>query len=216
VIDPIATTIDAIARHDLAGLPMAFAAGAVTSVGPCVAPRYVALAAVVERNGRRVLAVVSFVAGLLLGYAALGFGLGIFAAIARHTAVLYALLATGLVASGIALLVRRPAAARHHVHHRASTTGMFALGAGSALIVSPCCTPIVAAIAGMGALDGRPAVTALFLTTFALGHALPLLLFGATGSLVAGRFAGRDRAGVTTAISGVLMLALGAYYGVLA
>lgn len=214
MIDPIGTTIEAIARHDLAGLPMAFAAGAITSVGPCVAPRYVTLAAIVERNGRRTRAVASFIAGLLLGYAALGFGLGIFGAIARHATAVYALLAIGLLASGGAILVRKPHAADHH-HHPASPTGMFALGAGSALIVSPCCTPIVAAIAGLGALDGRPAVSAAFLVTFALGHALPLLLFGVTGSLVAERFAA-DRSGATTVISGALMLALGAYYGLLA
>lgn len=214
MIDPIGPALDAIARHDLAGLPMAFAAGAVTSVGPCVAPRYVAVAAAVERSGERTRAVASFVTGLVVGYGALGFGFGVFGALVRHATVLYVLFAIGLAASGIAILVRPPDRV-HGTRHSVRATGMFALGAGSTLIVSPCCTPIVAAIAGMGAI-GDPAVSAAFLVTFALGHALPLLLFGATGSLVAGRFAMRDQQGATTAISGALILALGAYYGLLA
>ena len=212
--DPVAATLDALARHDVVRLPAAFAAGALTSIGPCVAPRYVAVAAVLQRGGRRVPAVLVFVAGLLAGYAVLGFGAGIVGSLVAHAGVLYVALAAGLVVCGLVQLLRNPAPAGHQ--HGLRGSGTFALGAGSTLIVSPCCTPIVAAIAGMGAFDGRPAISALFLATFALGHALPLLALAVTGSLFAGPFATPDGRALTATISGTLMLALGAYYGMLA
>ncbi len=106
MIDPVAATLDAIARHDLARLPLAFAAGALTSIGPCVAPRYVTVTAIIARSGRRAPAIALFVSGLLLGYALLGFGVGLAGALVSHTTTVYALLAIGLGASGIAVLVR--------------------------------------------------------------------------------------------------------------
>ncbi len=68
----------------------------------------------------------------------------------------------------------------------------------------------------MSAIDGSPAVSAALLMTFALGHALPLLLLAATGTLVTERFVAGGGRTFVTAISGALMLALGAYYGLLA
>jgi len=215
VIDPVATTLDAVARHDLARLPLAVAAGAMTSLGPCVAPRYVAMAAVIERSGQRGRSVLLFISGLLVGYAALGYGVGLLGALFTFATPLYAVLAIALSACGIAQLLRRSCASAHGHGSPVRASGVFSLGAGSALIISPCCTPIVAAIAGMNTLDGQPAVSATFFAAFALGHALPLLLLGATGSFVTARFAMCGGGSGAATISGTLMLALGAYYGVL-
>ena len=213
-MDPVTATLAALARHDGTAFPVAFAAGAVTSIGPCVAPRYIAVAALVQRGAHPAGAVATFVAGLLTGYAALGFGIGFVGSLVAHASAIDLLLAVSLTACGIAQLARNPGPAHEHGALRAS--GIFSLGAGSALIVSPCCTPIVAAVAGMGAVDGRPAVSALLLASFALGHAMPLLGLGASGSLFAARFTSRAGRSVTATISGALMLGLGAYYGVLA
>jgi cytochrome c biogenesis protein CcdA len=68
----------------------------------------------------------------------------------------------------------------------------------------------------MAAFDGVPAAAAAFLATFAAGHALPLVLLGTTGSLVARRLAHRYDGGAAAVVSGTLLLALGAYYGMLA
>jgi cytochrome c-type biogenesis protein len=215
-VDPVGAGLDAIARHDLVRLPAVFAAGVVTSVGPCVAPRYIAVAAVIERSAHRTLAVAAFVGGLLVAYAVLGFGIGVAGMLWNHATAIYLLLGCGLGASGLAVLARAPHAHAAATHVPARSSAVFLLGAASALIVSPCCTPIVAAVAGMAAFDGVPAAAAAFLATFAAGHALPLVLLGTTGSLVARRLAHRYDGGAAAVVSGTLLLALGAYYGMLA
>ena len=101
MIDPVALGIDAIARGDATRIPLAVAAGAATSIGPCVAPRYIALAALLGRTWRRALTVAAFVAGLLTAYTALGFGTGLLAAVTGHASAVYVVLA-------LALSCRRP------------------------------------------------------------------------------------------------------------
>ncbi len=214
MIDPVAATLGALAHADPAGLPLAFAAGAVTSIGPCVAPRYVAVAALVGGTQRRGRSVALFVAGLLVGYTALGFGIGLVESLLAHAAAVYFALSAGLLAFGCAQLLAPPHAAQHR--HPLRTSGVFTLGASSALIVSPCCTPVVAAVAALGASGGRPMTSALFLLAFALGHALPLLGLGATGSFVVTRFAGGAGGSIAATVSGTLLIGLGVYYGLLA
>jgi cytochrome c biogenesis protein CcdA len=218
MIDPVALSIDAIARGDAARLPLVALAGAVTSLGPCVAPRYVAIAALLG-DRRRALTIAAFVAGMVTAYTTLGFGAGLLAQIAGHASSLYIALAVALAAGGLITLWRGSSC--DHAHHtiRESdephrVSAVFSLGAASALVVSPCCTPILAAVVGMS-VDANPATRAELLAAFALGHAAPLFAVGTLGSLCARTFRRWNASPAPAVVSGALMIALGAYYGLL-
>ena len=216
--DPITLSVDAIVRGDATRLPIVALAGAVTSLGPCVAPRYIALAALLGEK-RRTLTILTFVGGMLVAYSTLGFGIGILGQLAGHASVLYLVLATALACAGIATLIRNPRC--DHTHPERATaqprrlSAVFSLGAASAFVVSPCCTPVVAAVLGMTALDGNPVSRGALLGAFALGHAAPLLAAGSLGTLCARTFRTWNAAPAPAIVSGTLMLALGAYYGLL-
>jgi cytochrome c-type biogenesis protein len=217
MIDPIAASVDAIARGDGARLPLVAAAGVLTSLGPCVAPRYVAVAALLGER-RRTQTIAIFVAGMLAAYAGLAFGAGVLAQFAAHASALYLALAAALGIAGVATLLRGA-----HVHRACDAhtarpqhpSGVFCLGAASAFVVSPCCTPVVAAVLGMTALDANPFSRALLLGAFALGHAAPLFVAGSLSSVFARTFRSWNAGPAPAVVSGTLMLALGAYYGLL-
>jgi cytochrome c biogenesis protein CcdA len=94
--------------------------------------------------------------------------------------------------------------------------GAMLLGASFALVVSPCCTPLVAGIVAYTSASGSAAYGSLLLVSFALGHALPIIpvAFGVNrAARLLQRHAVRQAASV---VSATLMLALSAYYAVLA
>ena len=70
--DPIAIAIGTIVQGSMSGIPIALAAGVLTSFGPCVAPRYVALASLLQQD-RRMRTVSLFLSGMLVGYAVLAY-----------------------------------------------------------------------------------------------------------------------------------------------
>jgi cytochrome c biogenesis protein CcdA len=219
MIDPVSLSVDAVAHGDAARLPLVAFAGVVTSVGPCVAPRYIAIAAVLG-NGRRTLTIAAFVAGMLTAYGALAFGAGLLGAVAGGASALYAVLAVALVVGGLVTLVRSPACDHaHHARPKAAPhrlSGVFSLGAASALVVSPCCTPVVAAVIGMTAGSADAPARAMLLGAFALGHAAPLFLAGSLGALCDRPLRAWNASPAPAVVSGALMLALGGYYGMLA
>jgi thiol:disulfide interchange protein DsbD len=218
MIDPIALAVDAIARGDATRVPIVALAGIITSLGPCVAPRYVAITALLGEQ-RRTLTIATFVGGMLAAYAALGFGVGILGQLAGHASALYFVLALALAGAGAATLLRNPRCGHEHDERRRSQprrlSGVFSLGAASAFVVSPCCTPVVAAVVGMTAFDANPLSRVALLGAFALGHAAPLFAVGSLGSLCARTFRMWNASPAPAVVSGTLMLALGAYYGLL-
>lgn len=217
MIDPVAAAVDAVSRGNVGRLPLAAFAGMVTSVGPCVAPRYVALTALL--HGRhRTLTVAAFVGGMFVAYAALGLGIGVLGLLAARASVLYLGLAVALSCAGVRTLLQRPVCLHAHDHPDAReprASAAFALGAASALVVSPCCTPVVAAVAGMTAFDGNAASRIVLLGAFALGHAVPLFVAAPAGALLERTFRAWNASPAPALVSGSLMLALGLYYGLL-
>jgi cytochrome c-type biogenesis protein len=218
MIDPVALSVAAIVRGDATRLPIVVLAGIATSLGPCVAPRYVAVAALLGEK-RRTLTIATFVAGMLTAYAALGFGVGVLGQLAGHASALYFVLASALTGAGIATLLRSPDRGHSHDARPGSqprrASAVFSLGAASAFVVSPCCTPVVAAVLGMTALDGNPLSRMALLGAFALGHAAPLFVVGSLGSLCSRTFHTWSASPAPAVVSGTLMLALGVYYGLL-
>lgn len=225
MIDPSRTAMVALGSHAPMALGTLFLAGLATSVGPCMVPRYVALAALVNRDRRPLVPTLVFIAGLLGALIALGFAAGLLGTLQALSSQIYGLLAAGLIAGGAVALVR--AVPHEHRSGRCSECSaepggprsigaVFLLGAGSALVLSPCCTPVIATVAAASVAVGTPSAGGLLLLAFGAGHAAPLLFAGTIGSTLS-RLVPQAWHGQPAAIvSAVLMLALGAYYGVLA
>jgi len=223
VIDAVSAGLHAVATRSPLAYPLVFVAGAVTSIGPCAAPRYVALAALVSASRRPNRVLAAFVAGIAGTYVLLGVAAGAVGVLWSASALVYAALAVVLAAAGIATLFRDDRAS--HVHDddallhpgaRAGLGGPFLLGASSAFVVSPCCTPIVAGIAGLTTASGHTGAGVALLATFACGHALPLVSAGVLGNRVARVLRRVAASNAPAVVAGTLMLALAGYYGVLA
>lgn len=219
MIDPLGESLRAAAAGSPLAYPLVFAAGLATSIGPCVAPRYVAVAALAHGSAHPSRIVGAFLAGLIGAYVTLGLGAGALGALWSNSTAIYVILAAALAAGGIVTLL----GVQPHDHERrracavpGNAGGTFLLGASSAFVVSPCCTPAIAGIAGLTTLAGHTVEGTLLLATFALGHGSPLLAAGALGRRVSALFARLAASDAPAVIGGTLMLALAAYYGVLA
>jgi cytochrome c-type biogenesis protein len=217
VIDVLDAGLRAVATRSPLASPLVFAAGVLTSLGPCAAPRYVAVAALANATSRPGWPVASFVAGLVGAYVCLGSAASALGAVRAWSTYVYMGLAIGLALGGAVTLFRRETHAHDHPHGAAPNAGgAFLLGASSALVVSPCCTPVIAGIAGLTIVSGRPSDGVVLLASFGLGHAAPLI--GA--AFVSGRVsAGLRRLAASPApavVAGTLMLGLAAYFGALA
>ncbi len=260
MIDLLGESLRAVGTRSALAYPLVLGAGVVTSVGPCAAPRYVAVAALAHAARAPWTIVAAFASGLVAAYVALGAlasGVGTatsaLGSLWSASSYVYGALATALLAGGVFTLLRASGtAAPDRCDHRtgrdasasgtaapgtttcrtnasrgtatsrtestgaASFGGVFLLGASSVLVVSPCCTPIVAGIAGLTLATGRALDGVALLALFACGHAVPVAFAGALG----GRFASALRrlaaSQAPAVVSGALMIALAAYYGVLA
>ena len=223
MIDAVSAGLQAVAMRSPLAYPLVFAAGAVTSIGPCAAPRYVALAALANATRRPARIVTAFVAGIVGAYIVLGVAAGTLGALWSASRLAYAALAVVLaVAGGVTLLRAGNAShvheddAGHNAGTQASLGGTFLLGASSAFVVSPCCTPIVAGIAGLTTASGHTGEGVALLAAFACGHALPVVSAGALGARIARAMRRVTASHAPAVVAGTLMLALAAYYGVLA
>jgi cytochrome c-type biogenesis protein len=193
----------------------AFGAGLATSVGPCVAPRYLALAAIVADPGGRAkwLRVAAFVTGLLLCYAVLAVTASLIGKLVAFSQLIY----LGLAACFLCLGLRALASDKGCQHQRDRLGGSALLTGGAlGLVVSPCCTPVVATMAGVASLSGSPFASLTVTLAFAVGHIAPLASVGLGlrwGARIAVGPAVQSASGV---IGGGLSLAIAGYYVLLA
>lgn len=198
----------------------AFAAGAATCVGPCVAPRFIAVVALTgDASGRaRLSRLAGFVGGLVMSTVATALSVSLLLRVARHSSLIYALLACGLGAYGLrTLFVGHNATCAHARSPRDVSLGAsFALGASFGVVLSPCCTPLTIALASLMAGHLDPAFSVLVVASFAFGHALPLLAIAFGSQKLQHLVSGPTLSEHIGTIGGTLMIALGAYYAVLA
>jgi cytochrome c-type biogenesis protein len=225
MIDPLAAVALALTSPSPAALALVFAGGIVTSIGPCVAPRYLAIASIAGRDRHPFVPTLAYVGGLIGAFTLVGFAGGLLGTLWSASGTIDAVLAVALVAGGCTALVRAEPRRENHAEccsagrpagHRRSIGAIFLLGAASALVVSPCCTPVLATIAAATTATGEPLLGALLLALFGAGHALPLLFTGHLGAALARWAPRRLGAQVPAIVSAVLMLALGLYYAVIA
>jgi cytochrome c biogenesis protein CcdA len=224
MIDATAMSINAVTSHSQLAFASVFAAGVLTSFGPCVAPRYLAVTALANASSRPALTIGAFLVGLTGAYVVLGFAAGLLGSLWSISSAIDLVLAASLLLGGAFTLVRARAPQAHsactHVHENAPFKGSFGgtalVGAATALVISPCCAPIIVAIVATSSAVGTPAAGAALLAAFAVGHAVPLFFSGVAGSFVMKRFARFTVSQAPAIIAGTLMLALGCYYAVLA
>ena len=195
-------------------LGSAFVGGLASSLGPCVAPRYLLLATLLGRGLSRA-ARATLIAGTISGYlvyVVAGEAI-VRSQLGSHAA--YGMLALMLVAAGVAGMGRPSHRCAPRESGSRSLGSTFLCGALGALTFSPCCTPIAVAL-GIGVADGNGYEAIAALLAFGVGHALPSV-FGAFGLLpIVGRDVSPAFRRASTVVATALLLALGALYGLLA
>jgi cytochrome c-type biogenesis protein len=220
VSDVVGFTIDLAAQRAGWATAAAFAAGIATSFGPCVAPRFVAVASLSSQahGAARWLRIAAFVGGLCASFVLLGTIAGGVGLLARYATWVYAALAIATIAAGIRAIVTQPqpCAAGESTGARASNGAAFLAGAGLTAIASPCCGPVAAALAAAATAGGSPLFAATTLAAFALGHAVPVVAIACGASSLARWAHAHIPAWAVATVSGALMVALGGYYGLLA
>ncbi|CAM9359991.1 unnamed protein product, partial [Laminaria digitata] len=88
----------------------------------------------------------------------------------------------------------------------------YLLGASSALVASPCCTPVLASILGFIASSQDPALGLVLLLTYSIGYTTPLMAAG-TASGVLSRLMSANGLKWITPASGALLISYGTYNG---
>ena len=214
MIDIVGASLHAVATHSSAAYPLVFLAGALTSLGPCAAPRYVTVAALMNAPQPARIAA-SFAVGLIGAYIGIAIAVDAFAVLWSGSPFLYLTMAAALAIGGLATLFRRPHC-HPHGNVAAGPGGALFLGASSALVVSPCCTPVIAAITGLTLNGERTATGATVALAFACGHALPIIGLAVGSARLPNAIRTFAASPAPSIVAGTLMLALAGYYGALA
>ncbi len=218
-VDVIHAALIGAAAPSLAGPALCAAAGVLGSMGPCAAPRMVAAAGIGSDRmplSLRCSSMAWLIVGICCGYVALGLAASVLLRMMQMVGLLYAALCVVLLIAGIKSLVGsdRVTFGTGCRHGRGLRGASFFAGMSFALVVSPCCTPIVAGIAAVAQANGDWAYCGLCMASFALGHSAPLAIVGF------GSMALRERivryAPAVEVINGALLLGLCGYYAVLA
>src|ERR671930_2060014 len=165
---------------------IAFLAGVITAISPCVLPVLPILLAGGTTGGRgrpyAILAglVASFTAFTLAGAALLD-ALGLPADTLRNLALaLLFLLAATLLVPRLGLLLERPFLALTRRRAGAEANG-FVLGASLGLVFVPCAGPVLAAVSALSASGDLGVRTVAVTTAYALGAAGPMLAIALSG-----------------------------------
>jgi cytochrome c biogenesis protein CcdA/thiol-disulfide isomerase/thioredoxin len=193
---------------------IAFLAGVITAISPCVLPVLPILLAGGATGGRgrpfAILAglVASFTVFTLAGAALLD-ALGLPADTLRNVALaLLFLLAATLLVPRLGQLLERPFLLLTR-HRAAADANGFVLGTSLGLVFVPCAGPVLAAVTALSASGDLGARTVAVTTAYALGAAGPMLVIALTGRRLPHVPALRMAAGAAIAVT-ALAIALGA------
>jgi cytochrome c biogenesis protein CcdA/thiol-disulfide isomerase/thioredoxin len=118
------------------------------------------------------------------------------------------LVALGLLVPPVGELLERPFA-RLARHQPTGNAGGFVLGLGLGAVFAPCAGPVFSAISVLSATHHVGLRTVVLTFDFALGAAVPLLVFAVAGQRVAERVSAfRSHAALVRRIGGVVLLAM--------
>ncbi|HEX6606037.1 MAG TPA: cytochrome c biogenesis protein/redoxin [Chloroflexia bacterium] len=203
-------------------LLVAFVAGVLTILSPCILPVVPLVLGTASGGGRaRPLGIVAGLAGSFTLFsvvlASTLAALGLTTSTLRGGAVLtlagfgLALLIPALggrLEAALAPLARVGARATGGATRRGDFAGGLVLGAGLGLIWAPCAGPIMGAVLALAATGGASPVTAAVALAYAMGAGVPLLLIGYGSRALVARMRGAARRdGVQRALGGLMLLA---------
>lgn len=169
-------------------LALVFIGGVVTSISPCIlsmVPLLVSYIGGYGGDGARSRGFVlssSFVAGLAITFAILGFIAAYFGQVfGQIDAVWYYILAAVAIIMGLQLLgvltFNLPGLKKIPIK-KAGPGGSLVMGMLFGLVASPCATPVLAVIITYAAAQAEPAYGSGLLFIYGIGHGLPLLVAG--------------------------------------
>lgn len=203
-------------------LVVAFSAGALTFLSPCVlpvVPGYLGVIGAGDRDTRPVAPIAAFVGAFSLVFVLLGAGAGLAgSSLLAHRSLAEKAGGVLLVAAGVAMLGRSlPGLAsreiRFHIPPRLRVAGRipFAAATGGAFALgwSPCIGPTLGAILTLAASRESAASGVVLLSVFSLGLAVPFTVAGFYGVGLLRHPRVRRSARLVRSVSGVLMLAGG-------
>jgi cytochrome c biogenesis protein CcdA len=199
-------------------MPGVFALGALSSIGPCAAPRVLAITGLIAQARWPALVGGVFVSGTLFVYAGFAFVSSYVAQLVTIASYVYAVVALLAIGSAVWMLVGAEYCVHREPKARSGSLGAaFVSGAGFALLVSPCCTPIIGAIlAYSGAIGVRFPVTSMaLLVAFGLGHAMPVFLVLGLGRRPMAWLTNSHFSQLTSTVMASLMLVVGVSYAAL-
>src|SRR5919108_1472125 len=199
-------------------LGVAFVAGVVTAISPCVLPVLPIVLAGGATGGRPrpyalVAGLVASFTAFTLAATALLSALGLPDDLLRNIAIgIVLLVGLSLLVPRLGLLVERPFQALGR-RRPGDVGGGFLLGASPGLLFTPCAGPIIAAVAALAATSRFSVETVLVTLSYALGSGVVLLLFALAGhsGLNLARLRGhaprlRQGLGAVIAFAAVLMI----------
>jgi len=203
-------------RAQPVGVGLAMIAGAATSVGPCAAPRYVAVVSLRGSEGGigRWVRTGAYIAGVTAGSIAIVLSSSLLANLVRVSSFVYLTLALGFLAAGLWSVFRREEP-RHCVHHVPTTGVSLSLGIASAFVVSPCCTPVLVALGAIAGNTGNAGYVLMVAAAFVAGHTGALVAIARSFDFLRDRFGAQMGDAMNTVAAG-LLIALSLYYAVLA
>jgi cytochrome c biogenesis protein CcdA/thiol-disulfide isomerase/thioredoxin len=193
-------------------LPIAFGAGIITAVSPCVLPVLPILFAGGATGGRR--RPYAIIGGLVTSFAIFT----LFATwildqlhlpqdlLRNLSIVLLFVLAATLIVPQFAVLLERPLAALTRYRPDSDLGGGFLLGACLGLVFVPCAGPILATITANASRVEFGWKTIAITVAYALGAAIPMLAIAALGHNAASRIRA-NAVGLRTALGVVMALA---------
>jgi cytochrome c-type biogenesis protein len=211
---------------DFGEIPVAFVAGLVSFLAPCVlplVPGYLSTVSAIEADrlgqpgsGRRVvLASIPFVVGFTAVFVALGVGAALVGGrLLADQFLLEKVAGFVLVVFGLAFMGLLPWPERlvgaGLLRSARSTRSRVLLGGAFAVCAAPCIGPVLAGILVLAGSSETVAQGALLLGVYSLGLAVPFVLAGAlfTRSMGAFRWL-RDHYRAIQVVGGALMVALG-------
>jgi cytochrome c-type biogenesis protein len=203
-------------------IPLAFAAGLVSFVTPCVlplVPGYLSAVSGTEVGvgGKRVVAAsVPFIAGFTLVFVALGAAAGAAGGLFADQRLLRMVAGLIVVVFGFAFSGLLPfpwldrMAAPELVEGARRRGSSALLGGAFGVCAAPCIGPVLASILALAGEGSTAAQGSLLLLVYSAGLALPFVLVGVgfDRAMGASRWL-RNRYGVLRAVSGALLVALG-------
>lgn len=193
---------------------VAFVSGLATSLGPCLVPRYLALAAQIS-NGAGGVSIGTFLCGCVAGYITFAGGGAVVTVLQASSRVIYTVAAAILAAAGLRALLVAGSSQHHGVRHKCQSLGArFLGGICCSIFGAPCCIPVALAL-GVQSSAYDAGFGAITLGAFGAGQALPLAIMAAASGLRLPAWIQMPPE-IPATVGGTVLIAIGALFGAVA